>query len=360
MARPPLVTYKPKIDTATTKPAHPDRPPSRRSDPDKGRPADTGRSRSPIRRKQPVGHRDISEAQSSQSRSSISWHPYKYGCSNVAAELWDDRPRCLLLFSGRPRENDIASFLQSAGWIVVVVDVVGPIKTDLLQEDVRKAILSDVNNKVYDTVGLATPSETVSPLRETPPGPRPLRSLEFPDGLPRKVKLSSEEKQQLADANIKFEFSAQVIAEQLKVRRPFWLENPDHKEKLDLWKIPCIKKVIGNALVEKYRLDQCRFGAETTKPTIFAAFDLDLSDLRNKRCDHPIREFKRPDGTTYKAAHESLVQRWRTREDGHRERASKALGEYPANLCQRIALATALVPTHRASKLWKLRSQPIP
>ena len=115
-------------------------------------------------------------------------------------ELWQNQPRALLLFSGRPRDGDLASYLHELGWIVVVVDLVGPHPTDLLKEEVAKAIRKDIIDKTFDVVGAATPCETFSPLRENPPGPRPLRSLEQPMGLNEGL-LSKEEAQQLRRAN---------------------------------------------------------------------------------------------------------------------------------------------------------------
>lgn len=208
---------------------------------------------------------------------------------------------------------------------------------------------------VYDVVGLAT----VSPLRENPPGPRPLRSLEHPDGLPKKS-LTADEMAQLDGANALFDFTAEVVKEQRKLGRPWWIENPDHREKMDLWKTTPIKKVVNTANVDKARFDQCTFGAEVTKPTILASYMMDLSKIHGRNCQHPVKTFKKEDGSEYRAKHESLVQRWRQKEDGARERASKALGEYPPALCKAIARATYFVETDRAVKLRDMHAEKLP
>ena len=75
--------------------------------------------------------------------------------------------------------------------------------------------------------------------------------------------------------------------------------------------------------------------------------------------DHKIQEFKRPDGSTYKAKHESLVGRWRVHEKGERERASKALGEYPPQLNSKLAGAMSAGRTTRLDKLRELHSDPL-
>ena len=105
------------------------------------------------------------------------WHEFKYGATNVLADKWEDQPRALLLFSGRPRNGDLASFLAADGWIIVVVDTVGPVGTNLLDEKVRKTTKNDIKNRVYDAIGVATPCETVSPLRENPLGSQTIEVL---------------------------------------------------------------------------------------------------------------------------------------------------------------------------------------
>ena len=56
------------------------------------------------------------------------WHQYAYGATNILPERWARRPRALLLFGGTPREGDIACWLSAVGWVVVVVDMAGPVE----------------------------------------------------------------------------------------------------------------------------------------------------------------------------------------------------------------------------------------
>ena len=277
------------------------------------------------------------------------WVPYRYGATNIDPQNWDDRPRALLLFSGRPRDGDIASYLHKDGWIVVVADKIGPEETDLLDPKVAKAILSDIKAGVFDALGVATPCETLSPLRENPPGPRPLRSLASPDGLPEQD-LTTSERTQLTEGNDLIKLSKEAILEQLKIDRPFWLENPNHgKDKVDLWKTSWILNLCGSHTgLRMWDFDQCRLGAEVTKPTRILCYDTDLEGIAGLRCNHPPKEWKRPNGSKYKAAHESLVQRWRKNEEGKTERASKKLGEYPPALSEVLAEAMEGVETQRA------------
>ena len=277
---------------------------------------------------------------------------YKYGATNVDPQQWDERPKALLLFSGRPRDGDLACYLHQLGWIVVVVDLLGPITTNLLDEKVAKDVAKDIQAGMFEVVGIATPCNTVSPLRETPPGPRPIRSLEQPDGLPVK-KLSQQERVQLHESNTLFKFTSSAVTEQRKKRLSYWVENPDHKEKLDIWKTSYFKNILNHGLCMKCKFDQCTVGAGTTKPTMLVSDDITFDGLKNKRCNHPMKTWSKPDGSTYNAPHESLVQRWRVGASGQKERASKALGEYPPELNRIIAESMSALDHPRVVALHK-------
>ena len=54
---------------------------------------------------------------------------------------------------------------------MVVVDIVGPTTCDVLDSDNYRLILKEVQDGVFDCVGIATPCETLSPLREIPQAP---------------------------------------------------------------------------------------------------------------------------------------------------------------------------------------------
>ena len=90
--------------------------------------------------------------------------------------------------------------------------------------------------------------------------------------------------------------------------------------------------------VDTTRFDQCITGLETTKPTQLCTEKLDLSALKNKRCNHEKQVWTRDDGTTFQAAHNPTVQRW-VEVDGKRQRASKSQGEYTPLLSKILAVA---------------------
>ena len=114
-----------------------------------------------------------------------------------------NRPRWL--FSGPEREGDLAQQLVGKGWAVCSVDLEQLTPTNLLDQGTRQLIIADVDNEMFDHIHLGTPCETFSPLRENPPGPKPLRSASQVEGL--KEGLNQKEVKQLKEGNEHVAFS---------------------------------------------------------------------------------------------------------------------------------------------------------
>ena len=219
------------------------------------------------------------------------------------------------------------------------MDTLSPKPTDLLDENVWTEVERDLTDGVFDAVFVATPCGTFSPLREKPPGPRPLRTVEKIAGLP-KSQLSMAEQAQLKEANILVSRTATAIIIARERKKPWGLENPDHPPgKPSLWLMHSIQSILKKEGVQLCKFDQCRTGLETTKPTAIAHEGLDLSELHQLRCNHPKVQQETASGEKYMAAHPSPAQRWRKRDDGKMERASRALGEYTAQLSSILAQA---------------------
>eukprot|EP00434_Breviolum_minutum_P012208 symbB.v1.2.010766.t2/scaffold709.1/size267679/9 len=176
--------------------------------------------------------------------------------------------------TGKSRDGDLASYLVRGGWIVVAIDLRAEHPCDV-------SMMKDIKNGEYDALGVATPCETFSPLREHPPGPRVLRTKEFPLGLlDKKFGLTKEEVNQVKQANSLIGISQEAIEGMLDLSRPFWWENPGHgDDKVHMWSTPMAQTILDKDHVYTAALDQCVFGAETTKPTIFAFGHLNLSGI---------------------------------------------------------------------------------
>lgn len=245
-------------------------------------------------------------------------------------------PRALVLFSGRSREGDLSHCLAKLGWVVCSVDTILKAPTDVMDDNIWGFIVEDIRKGYFDGLWVATPCGSFSPLRENPPGPRPLRSVDRIEGLPEE-QLSTQELDQLLTANILVKKSYTAIAYQNRAKKSWGLENPKHNDdKPQLWMMPEIKILAGLRGVRHADFDQCRTGLETTKPTRFLYKRMDLSKLDGLRCNHERRVLSRPDGSTYTAAHEPVVQKWVDGPRG-RQRASKSQGEYTEELCGIIA-----------------------
>eukprot|EP00438_Fugacium_kawagutii_P015281 Skav221870 [mRNA] locus=scaffold1395:145381:146355:+ [translate_table: standard] len=285
----------------------------------------------------------------------------KYGYWSCAATgNTKDRPTALILFSGRARPGDLHQLLVGLGWRVCSIDTISPKATNILDEGVWSALEKDLELGLFDYIHIATPCGTFSPLREKPPGPRPLRSFEQVTGLPKK-QLSPAEQKQLREGNIFVSRSASTISLARKRRKPWTLENPVHGEgKPAIWYMPAIKQILALDTVKQVDFDQCMLDLETTKPTKIVSEGVDLSSLDGLRCNHALQDFVDPNGRPYRAAHESAVQRWRTLPDGSQERASKALGEYTVKLCGTLAKAAHLTQKGATWLTAELNSDKLP
>ena len=190
----------------------------------------------------------------------------------------------------------------------------------------------------YEALWIATPCETFSPLREKQPGPRVLRTVEHVQGLPKEG-LTLAEQKQVKESNILVNRTSAAAAQNVK-SKPWGIENPDHGEdKPSLWMMPTIAKLVEEKADSDVKFDQCRTGLRTRKPTRLVSKGIDLSELQDLRCNHPLQQQVRADGSTYMAAHPSTVQQWVTNQEGNRERASKSQGEYTAELSAILAKA---------------------
>eukprot|EP00435_Cladocopium_sp_Y103_P040399 s39_g11.t1 len=278
-----------------------------------------------------------------------------YGCWTHDPDKLAAKPRCLHLFAGPARQGDVADQLTKLGWAVCSCDTKQPIPTNLLDQATRAAILQDITDQVYDAVFLGTPCETYSALRETPPGPRPLRSAEEIMG--KSTGLNDAEKKQLAEGNQHTEFSADVMQTAHKSYTPFTMENPEPIYPVSIFNTPRIGEVAKLRNVRAVDFDQCRVGCEAKKPTRLLRYRIEYSGLGGLRCNHEPKTFKDADGNEYKAPHEKVVARRRTTPDGKSEYASKALGNYHKDFCQVIAKAISKVNMERATKMRELHEQ---
>ena len=286
------------------------------------------------------------------------WPGRRYGTWTHDEASLGERPRCLHLFAGPQRKGDLADCLKKFGWATCSVDILQLHRTDLLDDQTRRAILEDIREGYFDAVFLGTPCETYSALRKERPGPRPLRSKEEITGL--SSGLSPEEKKKLKEGNQHTEFSCQVMRACYDYGIPFTLENPEPIRDVSLWLMPNVREVANLRGVRHADFDQCMMGCETTKPTRLLYHLISHSNLNNLRCDHPKRTWTDSEGKSYEAPHERVKHRFKRTEDGRKEFASKALGNYHEIFCKELAMNIAEVKMPRAKKAAELLAMPAP
>ena len=301
----------------------------------------------------PLKRRRVEEATSAPSSSSrpnrtppepqekVIWikdRPRDYGYWQATQGDTKGKPRALIVFAGRSRSGDLSHQLARLGWLVCSLDTQSPVPTDILDDAIWDDVSSNIRDGYFDALWLGTPCGTFSPLREKAPGPRPLRTKEHIEGLPDN-QLTEAERKQLKTANTLVKRTYTAAAYQNRAKKPWGIENPKHPDdKPQLWQMPLMQTLAKLRNVEAVDFDQCRTGLETTKPTRLLVKRIKLDSLQGLRCSHVKKQFTRPDGTTYTAAHESTVQRWIDGPTG-RQRASKSQGEYTITLCKAIAKA---------------------
>lgn len=210
----------------------------------------------------------------------------------------------------------------------------------------------------YDAVFLGTPCETYSALREIQPGPRPLRSAEQLEGLTEG--LSDREKKQLKEGNAHTDFSGTVMQICHATMVPFIMENPEPIKEVTIFKMKAILGVASLRGVSHADFDQCCFGCSATKPTRLMGYDVDLSHVNGKRCNHEVKTFHDKEGKEYRAAHERVAQRKVQGPGGQWEYASKSLGNYPAEFCEVIAKALASCRGERPEGAARLLREKLP
>lgn len=80
------------------------------------------------------------------------WQGGKYGRWTHDEKTLGERPRCLHLFSGPQRSGDLAEALKKFGWATCSVDILQPHKSDLLDDQTRRAILDAIREGRFDAV----------------------------------------------------------------------------------------------------------------------------------------------------------------------------------------------------------------
>ena len=163
-----------------------------------------------------------------------------------------------------------------------------------------------------------TPCNSYSGARKDDGGPPPLRSLEFPDGLPA---LSDQNACIVFMGNLFNERTCEACIAIVTVGGDFSIENPLGSL---IWETPSMRQLIWNARAWWVDLDQCAFGAPSRKPTRLILSNQRMQRSLHKTCpgNHVHEVLK---GKVYSEQFKKVVYR------------TKLAQEYPWKLCQTMA-----------------------
>ena len=132
--------------------------------------------------------------------------------------------------------------------------------------------------------------QSFSAAREKQPGPRPLRTVDHPYGLPRK-ELTEHEYKELSTANFLAIMSANAFRSAVNIGAAAILENPAPRVgKPSIFLFQELVDIAGLPGVYQTEFHQCMLGASTAKPTRLLICKADLRHLC-KSCNHPSMEW---------------------------------------------------------------------
>ena len=260
------------------------------------------------------------------------------------ARLYPRVPRhCLHLFSGPDRAGDVQKFLADYAWSCCNVDVVRKEDPDgnLLDDAVWERLKARIEGKEFGFVLAGTPCSTFSRAREHPPGPRVVRSVDHPTGLPG---LSGEEKEEVRKANVLVDRTAEACRLVAEQGGGFAIETPEPwPDKPSLLLMPVILELEKRFSARRTFFDQCMLGAPSTKPTAILFHRGGFVTLR-QRCDHERKWHVDPKGRQAFSSHPTI---WGSRTAGVWK--TNAAAQYPPALCRELARCIAVVQPVAAS-----------
>ena len=165
-----------------------------------------------------------------------------------------------------------------------------------------------------------------------------MRSPELPYGLP-KSELAPREQEELRLGTFFALKSAAFAKEAHRLGIPFVIENPEPRpDAASIFQLEEFKELASSRGVSAVNFDQCRWGAETAKPTRLLVYGVELDHLA-LRCNHPKWRLTWTTGkgteVTGFRAHPPLAGR--VRPDG--SWATKSAAAYPTLLNKELVRA---------------------
>ena len=206
-------------------------------------------------------------------RDTLGGHPFRYYGKSV--RRW--RRRALELFSG---SGALSKGLRAVGWLADEMDITYGKNSDLNNSTVQNRVLRSIPE--YDYVHIGITCASFSTARKGKPGAPggPLRSRQFPLGLPS---LPPKDKYKVTQGNRSMYFIKRVIALCIRLNIPVTLENPYQSW---LWRQPTMSTILRSGVAN--RVSYCAFAAPWRKTTRFHAWGLpSFTDFGDFLCWSP-------------------------------------------------------------------------
>ena len=190
--------------------------------------------------------------------------------AHEGVKLEPTAPFCLEIFAGSGR---LTACLREVGLDAWGVDhrggKIAPETPALFFFDLTRTcdlqkVLRLLEHPLLVYVHLAPPCGTCSRARDIRPGPPPLRSEQWPLGLPGLEQKCFKDFRRVQSANKLYEATATIINVLITKRIAWSLENPANSL---MWEVPVIKALLSLPGVQQAKFQNCMYGAERPKWT---------------------------------------------------------------------------------------------
>lgn len=207
----------------------------------------------------------------------------------------------LEVFSGSGRMSSAWRMLFKAQHAAFELDISHSPECDLLLRRVRQLVRGWVRSRLILAIWIATPCHSLSRARNRPNGPPPLRTRQYPLGLPG-LSPNDQLKVERGNTLATFSFSLFLLARSLNV--PVVIENPSTSW---LWQLPGALNVLRIHNTHILDFDFCAFATPWRKRTRLLYCHVNLDSVQPCKCSgrglcsftgrpHQVLEGKNGDG----------------------------------------------------------------
>lgn len=187
--------------------------------------------------------------------------------------------RVLYLYAGAPRKSSVKAFLarmsKATGVAVYVteMDIVRSKRHDLSRRHLQQRLLAAIKKQRYNALLASPPCNTFSRARHSAqPGPRPLRDINHPYGVPG---LTAREKAAVRQGTVLAKFAIAAVHAQLasSATAMALLEHPEdlgtaaRGRPASIWQWPEARALTNEPNAASIAIHQSSFGTACPKPT---------------------------------------------------------------------------------------------